>query len=240
MKADAAQQSILLDLAEADAELTRLAHRRSHLPGEKERTELQARQLTLVDAVAALGIALEDLDAQVSKVDSEVAAVRQREDRDRALLDGGTVGAKELTEIQHELETLERRQSALEDSELELMERREELQGQQAEAQAGVDDIGHQLESIEHRQRNEVAEIEEAVGRSEQRRSELASTVDTALVELYERQRSSGGVGAGKLQGNKCGACRIELDRGELSRISAADIDEVLRCPECNAILVRA
>lgn len=138
MKADAAQQSILLDLAEADAELTRLAHRRSHLPGEKERTELQARQLTLVDAVAALGIALEDLDAQVSKVDSEVAAVRQREDRDRALLDGGTVGAKELTEIQHELETLERRQSALEDSELELMERREELQGQQAEAQAST------------------------------------------------------------------------------------------------------
>ena len=36
-----------------------------------------------------------------------------------------------------------------------------------------------------------------------------------------------------------CGACQIEIDRGELARISAAAEDEVLRCPECGAILLR-
>ncbi len=45
--------------------------------------------------------------------------------------------------------------------------------------------------------------------------------------------------GAGLLQGRRCGACRIEIDRGELARISAAAEDEVLRCPECGAILLR-
>ena len=47
------------------------------------------------------------------------------------------------------------------------------------------------------------------------------------------------GPGAALLQGRRCGACRIEIDRGELARISAAADDEVLRCPECGAILLR-
>ena len=63
--------------------------------------------------------------------------------------------------------------------------------------------------------------------------------IDEALITAYERQRARGGVGAGALQGRRCGACRIEIDRGELARIAAADDDEVLRCPECSAILLR-
>ncbi|MDQ2638461.1 MAG: C4-type zinc ribbon domain-containing protein, partial [Actinomycetota bacterium] len=34
-------------------------------------------------------------------------------------------------------------------------------------------------------------------------------------------------------------ACRIEIDKGELARISAAADDDLLRCPECGAILLR-
>ncbi|HEV7852282.1 MAG TPA: C4-type zinc ribbon domain-containing protein, partial [Mycobacterium sp.] len=32
---------------------------------------------------------------------------------------------------------------------------------------------------------------------------------------------------------------RIEIDRGEIARITAAADDDVLRCPECGAILLR-
>jgi predicted nucleic acid-binding Zn-ribbon protein len=71
------------------------------------------------------------------------------------------------------------------------------------------------------------------------RRDELVSELDADLVALYERQRARGGAGAGLLQGRRCGACRIEIDRGELSRIAAAADDDVLRCPECGAILLR-
>jgi predicted nucleic acid-binding Zn-ribbon protein len=56
---------------------------------------------------------------------------------------------------------------------------------------------------------------------------------------LYERQRARGGPGAGPLQGRRCGACRIEIDQGERARIAAAAEDDVLRCPECGAILLR-
>ena len=71
------------------------------------------------------------------------------------------------------------------------------------------------------------------------RREELTEALDPELVALYERQRAGGGPGAGQLQGRRCGACRIEIGRGELARIAAAADDDVLRCPECSAILLR-
>ena len=52
----------------------------------------------------------------------------------------GATNAKQLADLQHELETLQRRQSSLEDSLLEVMERREELQAQQADELAKIDD----------------------------------------------------------------------------------------------------
>jgi len=239
MKAVAAQQRLLVDLASVDAELTRIAHRRANPPERQEHRELQAQQRSILDEVGALGIALEDLDAQVSKLDAEVTAVRQREDRDRSLLASSSTNPKELTEIQHELDTLERRQTSLEDSELQLMERREELQGQQVSAQAKADKIAERVAEIERIQRAITIDTDAEENQVRQRRDGLAASIDGPLLETYERQRRSGGPGAGLLQGNKCGACRIELDRGELARISAADADEVLRCSECSAILVR-
>ncbi|KRQ27399.1 MULTISPECIES: zinc ribbon domain-containing protein [Mycobacteroides] len=239
MKANPAQQRLLVDLASVDAELTRIAHRRANPPERQEHGELQAQQRTILDEVGALGIALEDLDVQVAKLDAEVTAVRQREDRDRSLLASGSVNPKELTDIQHELDTLERRQSSLEDSELELMERREELQAQQASAQANADKLAERVAEIERIQRAVAIDTDAEENQIRQRRDGLSSSIDGPLLETYERQRRSGGAGAALLQGNKCGACRIELDRGELARISAADVDEVLRCSECSAILVR-
>ena len=82
--------------------------------------------------------------------------------------------------------------------------------------------------------------IEQSRTELQSRRGELAAALDGELLDLYDRQRAAGAIGAGELQAGRCGACRIELDRGELGRISAAPEDEVLRCPECRAILVRA
>jgi uncharacterized protein len=189
--------------------------------------------------LAAVQIALEDLDAQVAKFESEIDAVRQREDRDRSLLAGGTVDAKQLTELQHELETLERRQASLEDSLLEVMERREELQSQQANGLAEIDELQNKLTEAQRACDTARAEIDQLRHQSVSRRDELVSELDADLVALYERQRSHGGAGAGLLQGRRCGACRIEIDQGERARIAAAAEDDVLRCPECGAILLR-
>ncbi|MCV7423748.1 hypothetical protein H7K45_24650 [Mycobacterium yunnanensis] len=239
MKADERQQRLVLEIAAVDAELSRLDYRAKHLEEQQRLDTVTAEHRAATDALATLTIALEDLDGQVAKFEGEIDAVRKREDRDRGLLDGGTVDAKHLGEIQHELEALQRRQESLEDSLLEIMERREQLQRESADQQARIDGMQTDLAAATAARDAALVQIDQSRHEASGRREELSASAPAELVALYERQRAQGGVGAGRLQGKRCGACRIEIDRGELARISAAKEDEVLRCPECSAILVR-
>jgi predicted nucleic acid-binding Zn-ribbon protein len=239
MKAEVVQQRSLLELTGLDAELSRIDHRARNLPARQQLEEAQSAHREANDSLAAVQIALEDLDSEVTKFETEIDAVRRREDRDRSMLAAGSVDAKQLTDLQHELESLERRQSSLEDSLLEVLERREELQSQQAAELVEMDELQSRLTEAQRACDDAHAEIDRLRHQSVSRRDELVAELDADLVALYERQRARGGAGAGLLQGRCCGACQIEIDRGELARISAAADDEVLRCPECGAILLR-
>jgi predicted nucleic acid-binding Zn-ribbon protein len=238
MKADIVQQHSLLEVSELDAELSKLAHRAAHLPERQELERINADQVAANDRLGALQIALEDLDTQISRFEAEIDGVRQREDRDRSLLQS-VADSKQLSELQHELETLQRRQASLEDSLLEVMEHREQLQVQQTTEQSAVEALQADSVATKHALDTTLGDIEHVRRLNSSRREELIAALDPELVALYERQRAGGGPGAAPLQGRRCGACRIEIDRGEMSRISAAPEDDVLRCPECGAILLR-
>src|ERR1700710_2791286 len=141
MKADVVQQRSLLELTELDGEVGRLEHRAKNLAEQRVLDALVSEHGEANDRLATVSIALEDLDAEVAKFESEIDSVRQREDKDRSMLDSGSVNPKQLTELQHELDTLQRRQSSLEDSLLEIMERREELQNDQAGQLSSIDEL---------------------------------------------------------------------------------------------------
>lgn len=239
MKAEVAQQRSLLELSKLDAELSRITHRAGHLPEQEACARIQTELSAAGDRLGAIRIALEDIDVQASRFESEIEAVRQREDRDRSLLQSGAADAKQLADLQHELETLTRRQVSLEDSLLEVMERREELQAELDAAHGQVATLEAELAGAQQAFDAALAEIGQARQAHTARRDTLSASLDPALSALYERQRAGGGPGAGPLLGRRCGACRLEIDRGELSRISAAAEDEVVRCPECGAILLR-
>jgi hypothetical protein len=226
-------------LSDLDAELSRIAHRATHLPQREAVEQMQTEYTAANDRLAAVRIAVEDLNTQVSRFESEIEAVRQREDRDRSLLQSGATDAKQLSDLQHELETLERRQASLEDSLLEVMERREELQSQLTTELGAIEALQADLATAQQALDAACAEVDQARESQSSRRDALSATLDPDLSALYERQRAGGGPGAGRLLGHRCGACRIEIGRGEMSRISAAAEDELVRCPECGAILLR-
>ncbi|WP_421839981.1 zinc ribbon domain-containing protein [Mycobacterium sp.] len=239
MKAEVAQQRSLMELANLDAELARIAHRANHLPQQEAHDRVQAEHDAANDRLASVRIALEDLDAQVSRFESDIDAVRKRKDRDHSLLTSGATDAKQLSDLQHELDTLQRRQGSLEDSLLEVMERREELQTQLSAESSLLAGLQNDLVGARGDLDAALAEIDQARQDHSSRRDALTAALDPRLSELYERQRAGGGPGAGPLQGHRCGACRIEIGRGELASISAAAEDDVVRCPECGAILLR-
>jgi predicted nucleic acid-binding Zn-ribbon protein len=232
-------QSKLLDLAGVDAELTRITHRRGALPEQQEVERLEAERISRKDASVAVEIQIDDIDRDIRKLEGEVDAVRQREDRDRTLLQSGSVGAKQLTELEHELGSLVRRQGLLEDELLEVMEQREALQADHDHAGAQLSQAEEELIDAKRRRDDAVADLDKAQERCAADRERLVGEFPADFLAVYEKQRSLGGPGAALLQARRCGACRIEIDRGEISRIAATPADVVVRCPECNAIMVR-
>ncbi|WP_194819530.1 zinc ribbon domain-containing protein [Nocardia sp. XZ_19_385] len=232
-------QAKLLQLAAVDAELTRISHRRTVLPEQQEVARLEAERNKHKDAAVAVEIQIDDLDRDIRKLEGEVDAVRKREERDRGMLTSGSVAAKQLSEIQHELGSLERRRSVLEDELLEVMERREASASDHDHAGARLSKTEEELSDAQRLRDEAIADLDVAQGRCDQDRTKLVELFPAELLTIYDKQRTRNGVGAALLQARRCGACRIELDRGEIARIAKAAPDSVVRCPECGAIMVR-
>jgi uncharacterized protein len=239
VKADPAVQRRLLELADVDADLARVDHRRRTLPELDEIAAAEQAVRAKRDAQVATDTALADLDREVKRQEKEIDAVRAREDRDRALLAGGTVSAKQLTDLEHELETLLRRQSTLEDELLEIMERREAVEFDSQHAGVELAKAEEAFADAARRRDDALADLDTNQARRDEERAGLIGTFPEPLLGLYERVRRNKGIGASLLRARRCGACRIELDRSAISRISSAAPDEVLTCEECGAIMVR-
>lgn len=241
MKADPFAQLALLDVQELDARADQLRHQRESLPEIAEIAELSRARAGLLDSRRTAAIAVEDLTAEQEKVDADVELVKARRTRDQQRMDQGLIGnPKDLERMTHELQSLERRIGALEDDELEVMERLED-------AQATLGSLTSQLEAIDTRlavlasaRDDRFAEIDTALAALAAERDPAAQALPADLVALYERLRAQkGGVGAAALRARECGGCRLTLDNAELAEIKAAATDEVLRCEQCQRILVR-
>jgi hypothetical protein len=232
-------QRKLLDLADVDTELNRIDHRRRTLPElaeitERERVDREKRD-TLVAAETALG----DLNREAARQETDIEAVRAREERDRSLLKGGDVAARQVADLEHELTTLTRRQTSLEDDLLELMERREAVEVDVAHGKVELDAAETALADSRRRKDEALADLEIAQARRTEERATLAAGFPTDLLALYDRLRAHSGTGAALLRARKCGACRLELDRSAINTIKDTAAEEVVRCDECGAILVR-
>lgn len=239
MKADPQAQRRLLVLQATDIALTQLAHKRRTLPELAELDRLARELSALEDERVRAQVAVDDLDRDIARIDADVDQVRARASKDQARLDLGTGPAKELEALQHELATLARRQSELEDAELELMEQREQAQGALDEVERRLAATGERRAEVERARDEALSTIAKDEAFRASARSPIVSELPGDLVKLYEQIREQSGIGAALLRAGRCEGCRLELSGSERARVKAAAPDEVVRCEECRRIMVR-
>jgi predicted nucleic acid-binding Zn-ribbon protein len=239
MKVDPFVQERLLELPLVDQKLAQLAREERTSVLREAVTDTRATVVRVEEELVGARTRIKDLQREVARAEQDVETVRARIDRDQQALDAGTVSAKQLQDLQHELVSLARRQSELEDVELEIMERTEEAAAEVAAAEAAMTQaVTHADEAAAawDRRCDEIASERVAL---EQRRAAVVAELPAELVSLYDKIRQRSGQGAGLLYQRRCGACQLQLSSSDLDRVRAAASDEVVRCEECGAIMIR-
>lgn len=224
-----------------DLRLDGLRHQLATIPEATALAELTRGRSDVDDAARDARIELADLDSEQKRADADVEQVKARRERNQGLVDSGSISdPKALQQMLGELESLARRISDLEDVELDVMERVEAAQAELAhrtEALAKIDRESTELETV---RASKAADLERELGEVTRERAAAAEGLPTDLVTLYEKLRASkGGTGAAALRRRECGGCRLTLNASDLSVIAAKPADEVVRCEECDRILVR-
>ena len=240
MKASKSEQEKLLALQALDSSLDQLAHKLRNLTVSKTLEEKTSEFAATRDLVIAAETEKSDIKHELSRTEVDVEQVVSRIERDEKRLAEGQGSPKELEQLQHELGSLAKRRSELEEIELEVMVRVDGMDSRIKELSTKRDLLATEIEELKIEKERSMAEIESAMKKNEQDRSELATTIASELLALYEKVRGSGdGVGAARLNNGQCDGCHLTMNAAELTRVKALADDEVVRCEECRRILIR-
>jgi uncharacterized protein len=228
----------LLTLQGIDTAVDRLRARRTALESGAELAGLRAEANGAEAAFGELRLAIDELDREASKLEHEVDSLTQKATaEEKRLYDGSIANAKELGSLQQEIENLKRRRGDREDEMLVLMERRETLDTEAAEAEkrsvelrAGVDETAVSSDAELERITSELQTLEAS-------RRDLVPGFDPELLELYEDLRAQKkGVGAAALVDGICMGCNEKLSAMELDKLRKTE--GVKRCEYCRRILI--
>ena len=238
LKASPDDQALLLELQAIDTRLQQLDRRAKTLPELATLAALGSEADSLrSERLSATG-AVEDAKLELGRVESDVSLVETRITRDTERLQGSS-SVKDVAGLASELAGLKKRQLDLEEIELTVMEKLEGL-----EAAAGA--LSSRLAEVDAKVAEVSAERDASLGtltsertHAAANRSTIAAKVPADLLALYERQRERYGFGASLLQGGKSSASGVQLNESDMQVVRAAALDDVLLCPDSNAILVR-
>ncbi|MEW1974677.1 C4-type zinc ribbon domain-containing protein [Microbacterium profundi] len=237
MNATPEHQRLLLDVADLDRRIQQ-AERARTTPAQgprinelaKERQE-QLRELTILTG------ARDDARTELARLESDEKLVEQRRTRDTERL-AASSNAKDAQALEHELASLAKRVSDLEDMELEVMSRVEEAEAAVATQQALIDVTTAEGTELTTQAKAAVAAAATEVEHLTRDRAAITADMPAELVADYDR-RASRGIGVGLLLRGTCEGCRMMLSGTHLKEVRQAAPDAVVSCPECGAILVR-
>ncbi len=240
MKATPEDQNLLIELQLIDSQITQAQVKLAGLPEIEQIAAIHTRLENTAVELTVVETELADVAIELRRSEMDVEQVDDRMKKDEGRLNSGTGTPKDLEQLQHELVTLAKRKSDLEDGELEILMKYDGVKARVDELlndQVGLKKLELELNI---RFENAKAEIDKNMAELAAARTGLAPRIDLALVTLYDKVRSSAfGVGAALLIGNKCDGCHLAINAIEIERIKGLEADEVIRCEECRRILVR-
>jgi len=238
VKANLQDQKRLLELVEIDLSLVRNAGDKAKLLSATAISEANEKALALSDHLIDARNRVGDLELELKRSENDLELVENRIAKDNQRL-SSTSSAKDAQGIEHELTSLAKRKSELEDTELGIMEDLETVRAELSEAEKAKAAAEQELTRLRSALATDTAGLDSVRAELSSKRSVLVGLVEPELAAAYQR-KADRNVAAGKLVGRECGACRLSITATNLEEIVALPADEIAECPNCQAYLVRS
>ena len=167
---------------------------------------------------------IEDITSKLKKVEDDLYSGRIR-------------NPKELTDLQHESESLKANLTRLEEQALEIMEKAEEA----IKSVSSLDSELNRMKAEWQRQQQKLSadreKLNKALTNLREKRQRLAKDNEPQTLEMYQELRKQRGTAVARVQQGTCLGCRITLPVSDLQRIRGGSI---VRCGSCGRILYLA
>ena len=238
MKANLQDQKRLLELVDLDLSLVRNAGDKAKLLSATAISDANEKALALSDHLIDARNRVGDLELELKRSENDLELVENRIAKDNQRL-SSTSSAKDAQGIEHELTTLAKRKSELEDTELGIMEVLETVRAELSAAEKAKAAAENELTQLRSALATNAAELDSARAELSSKRSALVGLIEPELASAYQR-KADRNVAAGRLVGRECGACRLSITATNLEEILALPADEIAECPNCQAYLVRS
>lgn len=228
----------LLALQATDTSRDRLSARREVLASGQE----LAAARKIADSAEAVGgelrLRIDEMNRDASRFEHEIETIGQKQAaEEKRMYDGSVVNVKEMEALQHEIESLKKRRADREDELLALMEQREELEAQAAQAEAAGAIERAKVGEVSDSGTDELASIEAQIASLDEERTKILPDIPADLLELYEELRpQKKGVAAAALTDGVCQGCHEQLSSVVLDKLKKTA--DVPRCEYCRRILV--
>lgn len=229
----------LLELQRIDSTTDRLNARRADLPEQHERDALVAERAQAQGVLGERETVLNELVHDQTRLEGEIEQIDTRNEHERKRLYSGEVqNPRELSNIQAELDALSRRKAHLEDQELEVMERREELDKEVGELRTSMTALDARIADATTRRDTATLEIDKELSSLSSERAGIVPGLEREVLDLYEDLRAKyRGVAVGALDDGTCRACGLPLSPVALDQFKRSD-EPFVRCENCRRLLI--
>jgi uncharacterized protein len=233
-----AELDLLLALQVTDHALRKVEHQLDALPEQRALDEATERLDALERRVADLAGQLDSARTEQRVLERDIDTLSNRRDAERVrLYDGSVTNAREMSSVEAEIESTERRLEEHEEDLLTVMERVEELERRSSELDAEVVAARARLRDAEAaRDAGAGLLLAERAERQVEREREASELPADLLARYEEAATRGGGTGVGRLDGLACSACRIEMSRADVDVLYRGDT--LGTCPQCRRLLI--
>ncbi|MGD2049819.1 MAG: C4-type zinc ribbon domain-containing protein [Chloroflexota bacterium] len=205
------------------SEVIRLQTESQELLAARKRAEMAAYELNQRRAQQT------DLNLELSSLENKSKRSEQR------LYSGSVKNPKELSDLQHEIESLGRRQGALEEELLEVMIGVEEAEAEDAEAKESLQQIEAKWSQTQQNLQQEQGDLVQRIkDLTKQRESQLSMITPESLAAYEGVLRRVGTTAVVTLKNNRCRGCQVTVPA---NRVKAADEGKLVFCDSCGRIL---